>query len=1114
MLCPACQYDNVQQARFCQECGSPLPRSCTACGHELPPRARFCTECGTPVGNAAAPARVGAVQAAAAAIPDAVGPAERNADRRQAVVLFADISGYTAMCAQHDPEQVQQMLGSFFDGMDRVVEAHGGRVFDRAGDAVMAVFGAPHAHGNDAQRAVRAALAMQAAAALIPGCDGRPLRLHIGVASGEVVAAAISGGGKSKYSVTGGTVNLAARLDALAGPGDTLISDALHREVRGTVEAEAGGEHAVKGFAAPVTVWRVLGLSVPRGERLPFVGRQAEMRQLLGVLGTARETGSGTTLLVRGEAGIGKSRLLREFRQRAGAQGFDTPAGEVLDFGVGRGQGTIAMVLKSLLRIDPMADEPTRRAALQAAVGRSLVEGDEAIFVNEWLDLPQPPEFEAIHEAMDNATRLRRAGETLAAILRRAAALRPVLCIVEDIHWASPELLRQLAAVGRAVAQAPMILILSSRIDGDPIDKPWRASIGTSGFLTIDLAPLQPQEAQRLAGGLVEASSRFARLCIERAEGNPLFLEQLLRTARADEAVELPPVVPPTIQSLVLERMDRLAVNDREALQAAAVIGKRFSLGALRGVAGDPGLHCQALVAADLVRADGPDFLFSHALIQEAVYASTLKSRRRELHRAAAQWFGAGEAVLQAEHLDRAEDKGAAAACLRAAAEEAARQRFESALRLAERGGVLASSGGPTGGAVGCDLALLRGEVLREIGRSTDSIAAFREALAIAGGEPKRCCHAWMGIAGGHRVTGEFDAAMDALAHAGPIAEQLALDVERSQIHHTRGNLFFAQGRIEECDAQHALALQFAERSGSAESQARAQSGLGDARYAQGRMRSALAHFQRCVALSGGQIRIAAPARCMIGHCFWYLNALDAGIDEARSARDDAQRSGVVSVLVFAQATVTQLLTEAGRFEEASEACARALELARLAGSRRYEATMLMFSADCKLRSGQRAAAFEDQQQALALSRQTGLGFIGAALMGRLARTSDNAADRARCLAEGVALLQQTGISHNRLWFYREAIESSLEVGEADEALAFARALEEAFLDEPLPWVALVVERARALVDAQRGAANDEILARLRRVREAIAAAGAGWAAARVDAALARSRVAASGSAS
>ena len=264
-------------------------------------------------------------------------------------------------------------------------------------------------------------------------------------------------------------------------------------------------------------------------------------------------------------------------------------------------------------------------------------------------------------------------------MLQRAAVACPQLIVIEDIHWAPPELLRHVAAITRAAARAPMILLLTTRIEGDPIDKAWRASIHGSAFMTMDLAPLRPHEAQLLASGLVEASSRFAMLCIERAEGNPLFLEQLLRTARASETPGLAPAVPPTIQSLVLERMDRLAAPDRAALQTAAVIGKRFSLGNLRGVGGEPKANCDVLVAADLVRPDGSDFLFAHALIQEAVYASTLKSRRRELHRAAARWFGDDEPVLQAEHLDRAEDAAAAPAFLRAAAQEAARLRFENA---------------------------------------------------------------------------------------------------------------------------------------------------------------------------------------------------------------------------------------------------------------------------------------------------------------------------------------------------------------------------------------------------------------------------------------------------
>lgn len=1013
-------------------------------------------------------------------------------------MLFADISGYTAMCSRSDPEQIREMLGRFFDAMDAVVESHGGSVIDRAGDAVMAVFGAPVAHGNDAQRAVRAALAMHTAAATVLDCAGVPLRLHIGISRGEVVAATITGGGKSKYSVTGDTVNLAARLDALARSGETLISDALFGEISSIVETQAVGEQVVKGFDAPVVVWRVLGLHAPRAERMNFVGRQAELRQLVGVLDAARETGVGSAVLVRGDAGIGKSRLVEEFRSRAREQSFDTPSAQVLDFGVGKGQDAIATLLKAVLRVGAIDDEALRQAAVQTATYSGLMTDDELPFVTEWLDLPRPKALEAIFEAMDNETRQRRQSDALTAVLMRAAAVCPQLILVEDIHWASPELLRLLGAVTRAAARAPMILLLTSRIEGDPIDKAWRASIHGSAFMTIDLAPLRPHEAQLLAGSLVEASSRFALLCIERAEGNPLFLEQLLRTAKANETPGLMPAVPPTIQSLVLERMDRLAAADRAALQAAAVIGKRFSLANLRGVGAEPNANCNVLLAADLVRPDGPDFMFAHALIQEAVYASTLKSRRRELHLAAARWFGDDDCVLQAEHLDRAEDAAAAPAYLRAATQEASRMRFESALRLAERGSALAADPARGDARVGCQLALLCGEVLREIGRSRESIVAYQAARELAGDDLQRCS-ASMGIAAGYRVTGEFAAAMEALGAAEPIAEQLALTVERSRIHHTRGNLYFSQGRIEECDAQHVLALQYAEQCGDAESQARALSGLGDSRYAQGRMGSALEYFRRCVALCNGQIRIAGPNRCMIGHCLWYENQLPDALVEARSACDDALRFGVVPVQVFAQATVTQVLTEAGLFDEARVAYAQALALARMAGSRRYEATVLYFSAEHNMRRGDRAQARDDLDLAFELARQTGLGFIGAALQGRLARVAATPEQRRQHLAEGEALLKTTGLAHSHLWFYRDAIEASLAARETGAALDYAGKLETQFRSEPLPWIELMVERARAIAAAMESGVDVAAKERLARVRASAIAAGNGWALSGID---------------
>jgi class 3 adenylate cyclase len=214
MKCQECGQESRAGARFCEQCGVAVPSRCPACREVVASTAKFCHRCGAAISRGDADATQGGKPIPSAPV-DATTSSAGLGDRRHAVVLFADIVGYTAMCAGGDAEPIQLVLGSFFEAMDAVVEAHGGRVFDRAGDAVMAVFGAPVAHGNDAQRALRAALAMHQAAGSIVDAAGAPLRLHVGLASGEVVAAVI-GGGTSKYSVTGSAVNLGARLAALA----------------------------------------------------------------------------------------------------------------------------------------------------------------------------------------------------------------------------------------------------------------------------------------------------------------------------------------------------------------------------------------------------------------------------------------------------------------------------------------------------------------------------------------------------------------------------------------------------------------------------------------------------------------------------------------------------------------------------------------------------------------------------------------------------------------------------------------------------------------------------------------------------------------------------------
>ena len=1006
-------------------------------------------------------------------------------------MLFADISGYTALCASMDAEQVQALLSRFYELTDARIAAYGGRVIDHAGDGVVAVFGAPVAFGNDGERAVRAAVELHREAEQLHYGAGESLRLHIGIASGEVVAAVISGGAQPKYAVTGDPVNLAARLDALARSGQTLISDALYATVSQLVDAEELGEVAIKGFDKPQRVWSVRGLRPASAERRPFVGRRNEMRQLIGTLSAVLESGAGAAICVRGEPGIGKTRLIEELRARAAALGYASHTGHALDFGVRKGQDAIPTILTALLQVAGPGDESARRSAVEHGLSDGLIGSDHAVFINDLLDLRQPPELQAMFDAMDNATRTQRSGEAVAAVLKRAAGRQPRLVVVEDVHWAAASALRHLAQLTVAAAEVPVVLVMTSRVEGDPLDKVWRASTHGSALMTIDLGPLRFEEAQVLASGFIEASNRFAASCIERAEGNPLFLEQLLRNAQESETA----VIPPTIQSLVLARMDRLELRDKQALQAASVVGKRFAIAAVRYLVGDPRYACDPLIACDLVRPAGSEYLFAHALIQEGVYSSLLHAKKRELHRKAADWFGEQEPILRAEHLDRAGDPEAAEAYLNAATDQAGRSRFDVALQLAERGAQLA-----IGASLRCALTILRADVLRELGRSRDSIAAFEEAVQLAEDEAQRC-RAWMGVAAGHRVTGDFAAAMEALNQAEPIAQRLQLVADCSRIRHTRGNLYFAQGKVSECHDEHQAALAFARQGGDSECEARALSGLGDVLYAQGRMLTALGYFTRCVELcrQAGFLRVEVPSRIMASHCLLYKNELARAITETQAACDAASKTGLVQSEILAQVSLAMFFINAGRVDEAEQASNRCLSLARSANARRYESEALYILAMLRIPKGDRAGARGQLAESLELARQTGMGFLGGAIFGAMAYAAADPAERRRALEQGEASLREPCVGHCHLWFYWHAIDATLAAEEWDATTRYANALEDYVRSEPLPWALLLAARGRALAAAGMSGPSSDLLMELRRLREQASQAGLGCALPYID---------------
>jgi len=892
-------------------------------------------------------------------------------------------------------------------------------------------------------------------------------------------------------------VNLAARLVAAAAPGQTLLSDRVFQALGGRGLCEPIGDLQFKGIDAPVRVWRLNGVSgdAPLSSgRSPFVGREAELEQFRTTLEASLSRRSGRVIYVRGEAGIGKTRLVEQMRSFAETKGFRVHRSLVLDFGVGTGQDPIRNLLQSFLDLSPVSSPEERRAASEHLAEREIITPPQLVFLNDFLDLPQVGEWRALYDAMDSASRNRGKRAVATAVAGYACQNDPTLVIVEDLHWADPQVLAHLAAIASAMTNGAGLLVMTSRVEGDPIDAAWGAACRGVPFATIDLGPLRPSEALSLAGGFIDTSQRLALACIERAAGNPLFLEQLLRNA--EEGSE--DMVPASIQSLVLARMDRLAARDRLAFQTAAVIGQRFDLGLLRRLIELPDYTCDVLVGNALIIPEGDDFLFAHALIQEGAYSSLLRSRRRELHRQAAEWFTDCDPMLYAQHLDRAEDARAPAAYLDAASAQRVAFRSDAALKLVDRGLEIATDAGDRH-----RLTCLKGELLRDLGDIASSIAVYRQAIA-ASPHDEALCRAQIGLADGLRVSEGLDEALALLEEAQASAERHAMVPELARLHHLRGNIFFPLGNIEGCGREHERGLAFARRSGSAEAEARALGGLGDAAYAQGRMRTAFEHFTRCVSLSRehGLGRIEVANRSMVGFSRFYLN-------EPRRARadgDDAVRAaalvGQPRAEMLGEFMGAFACHELDEFESMKGYLERALRLARQLNARRFEAQALEKHARILLREDRRAEAIEELREALSICRETGTQFCGPIVMSAFSLAVEDPAEREASLVEGEQMLARGAVAHNHFWFHRDAIEALLAARDADGAMRHAAALEDYARDEPLPWSSLFASRGRCLASVLRDGLSGRLVEELKHIRTELLKADLKTYVGRVDAAL------------
>ena len=997
-------------------------------------------------------------------------------DRRQVTVLFADIVGYTKLSNELGAEKTHTLLNRYFETVDSIVESYGGTVDKHMGDNVMAVFGAPIAHDNDPFRAVCVAIDIHDRMASLSDEVGHGLSTHIGIASGQVVASGTGSDTHSEYTVTGDSVNLAARLQDQASSGETLIADTVWHAVQGDVDCSSLGKITVKGLDLPVAVWRVntLHLNSTFSSNTIFVGRKSELKQFKAIIEACVESSRGQTIVIRGEAGMGKTRLVERFTNIAHTNGFTSHKGLVLDFGVGKGQDAIRMIVRSLLNIQLGGDKLARQSAADTILSTGLVASSHRVFLYDLLDLPQRTKDCATYDAMDNATRNKGSRGVISQLLEETSRNAPIMILVEDVHWADKLLLEHLAEIITTVADCPIIMLITSRIDGDPLDQAWRGSISGSPLITMDLGPLREEDALKMIGGFVDATNQYARNCIERAEGNPLFLEQLLRNHEAHKEEDMPA----SIQSLVLARMDRLSIADKRALQASSVIGQRFSLKALCYLLGDERYRCAGLLKHHLIRPEGDNYLFAHALIQEGVYSSLLKATRCKFHARVANWFSDHDPILYAQHLDRAEDKNAPQAYLEAAEAQTALYHYERAQQLVARGLEIAQDD-----MTKFSLMRFSGELFLDMGQGAASVNVFRKALASAINEVQTC-HAMIGLASGMRFTDELEEALPYLDRAEELAISNELNLELANLHHLRGNLYFHLSAIDRCYEEHKLAVKFAQRAKSPEAEARSLGGLGDAEYAMGKLLTAhktfLLTFELCRTHRFMRIEAANLVMFGGGGTFHYMQDLDAALSANLSGIEIAERVGHDRAALMNNFSASLIYFETGEFSKALMHLDKHKILTERIASRRFLARCLHQMGRVRLAQGDRKKAVSLCRKAMKISRETGTGYCGALILATLARSTDDEDERAKALSEGEQLLERGCLSHNYYEFYIDGMDGALERQEWGLVDQYASALEAFTRIEPLPRTDFFIARGRALLKYGLGSRDNVLMQKLR----------------------------------
>jgi class 3 adenylate cyclase len=659
MRCSRCGSENPDGVKFCDGCAAPLVPQCPSCGTSNRPGARFCIECAAAFGVASSASITEAARSETGNI--SLGASRESHDitdgeRKTVTALFADIKGSTELMRDLDPEEARGIVDPVLQLMMAAVHRYGGYVAQSTGDGIFALFGAPVAHEDHPQRALHAALAMQEELHRYADrlrTEGKiPVEARVGVNTGEVVVRTIETGGHTEYTPVGHVTNLAARMQTAAPEGSIAASEATQRLCEGYFEFRSLGPTAVKGLNAPVEVYEVVRvgplrthfqLAARRG-LTQFVGREREMAAMAGALDQAK-AGHGQILAAVGEAGAGKSRLMYEFRATI-PDGCKVLEGYSVSHGKASAWLPVIELLKSYFDLADEDDDSRRSEKVEAkARGLDPALAETLPYVLSLLGVAGAGASLAM---MDAGIRRRRTLEAVKRIIIGESLKQPLVVIFEDLHWVDAETQELLNLLVDSVGSARILMLVNYRPE-------YRHEWGNRTCYTqLRLDPLVGQSADEMLHALLGGDASLQslkRLIIEKTQGNPFFMEEIVRalveqgvlvrngaTTLTKRLTEIH--VPPTVHDILTSRIDALPTSEKDLLQILAIIGKDFPLNLVRHITASPDDRLEPMLKHlqtgefiyEQPASGEAEYTFKHALTQEVAYNSVLMERRRLLH--------------------------------------------------------------------------------------------------------------------------------------------------------------------------------------------------------------------------------------------------------------------------------------------------------------------------------------------------------------------------------------------------------------------------------------------------------------------------------------------------